>query len=511
MPPADSSASEGANLFAADEDNVDVLLSDDALEGAAEPCPLVSEIVEVGFADQATKSALFADTRKQYVNLTREPIRLADSDISSANQIGNRPSIFVRVTPARATPVRVRLVRTLRRGGFPAGSSALSARERGLAHLQYARSESLHTTDDKGELLLEPGLPISALGGGEYRVQAALTRQPFVTGSNAVKVVRRVYLRPVVRFASGQSAALRAMNAIRTTLDQLGIEVELVRRSSGDELGVMEEPNLDEGLSDIGRRALRSSTASVRELRPHSVAVIVGEFIDDAMAVEAFSVDVSRDATGSFPDSVMVTLAKGGAQYVHVPLSDGSSFSSCEVRGGGHTEHPDIYVVGGLAAFSRQLSVDLRGVRGSFGPAVGTVRVTLSVKAIRGWAVGWAYNAHPVIYLNMRDPNTDGILTAARAEALMVHELGHKLHVTARGDAGQPDQQAHHYPSFNAANGVSHTGPHCSVGVAPGTDLWAAAAHSAATCTMWGALKTITNFCDECKTTLRKVDLGGGF
>ncbi len=48
-------------------------------------------------------------------------------------------------------------------------------------------------------------------------------------------------------------------------------------------------------------------------------------------------------------------------------------------------------------------------------------------------------------------------------------------------------------------------------GVAAGTDLWADAAHNAASCTMWGALKTITAYCNECKTTLRKVDLGAGF
>jgi hypothetical protein len=164
--------------------------------------------------------------------------------------------------------------------------------------------------------------------------------------------------------------------------------------------------------------------------------------------------------------------------------------------------------VSGLDGFSRQLTVDISAIRAAFGTAA--VRLTVRVKAIRGWAVGWAYTSHPVIYLNMRDPNTGNVLTADRAQALMIHELGHKIHLAAPGDAGQPDQQAHHYPSFNT-NGVQHTGPHCSHGVPAGTDLWQPAAHSAATCTMWGALKTITTYCDECKTTLRKVNLGAGF
>jgi hypothetical protein len=120
------------------------------------------------------------------VNLSRVKARQADSEITSDNQIGRKPPIFLRVTPARATEVRLRLTRTLTRGGFPGGSARLSARERSLAHLQYARSELVHTTKENGELLLEPGLPISALGGGEFRVEAALLGQGFVTGSNSV-------------------------------------------------------------------------------------------------------------------------------------------------------------------------------------------------------------------------------------------------------------------------------------------------------------------------------------
>jgi hypothetical protein len=505
----DELSRSGACLFAADEDNLDLLLADEVLDGAAETCPLVSQIVEVGFADQATQAAVFGGTRKQYVNLTRVQARQADAEITSDNQIGRSPPLVVRVTPARVTNVRVKLTRSLNRGGFPAGSSTLSARERGLAHLQWARSERVHTTDENGQLLLEPGLPISALGGGEFRVEAALTGGAFVAGANAVQVMRRVYLRPVVRHAAGRSAALRAMNAIRGTLQSLGIEVKVVRRSTGAELGVAEATSLAETLDVTGRRALRSSTEHVRELRPHSVAVIVGEFIDDAIAVEGFWTDVPRDATGNFPASATVSLAKGGRQYVHVPLDDGSSFSACTVRGGGRTESPGSAVVTGLTRFAKQLTVDLSGVRGNFAPGVATLRVTLRVKCLAGWAVGWAYNTEPVIYLNMRDPNTDNILNATKAQALMVHELGHKLHLVAPGVAGQPDRQAHHYPT--GQDGTSHVGPHCSTGVAAGTLLNAPGAHTAASCTMWGALKTITTFCDECKTTLRKVDLGGGF
>jgi hypothetical protein len=110
----------------------------------------------------------------------------------------------------------------------------------------------------------------------------------------------------------------------------------------------------------------------------------------------------------------------------------------------------------------------------------------------------------------MRDPNTSQTLEAQQAAALMVHELAHKLHLAASGAAGQPDRQPHHYPTFTS-HGVHHQGPHCSTGVPTGTHLWATEAQEAASCTMWGSLKTITNFCPECQTALRKVDLHRGF
>jgi len=60
-------------------------------------------------------------------------------------------------------------------------------------------------------------------------------------------------------------------------------------------------------------------------------------------------------------------------------------------------------------------------------------------------------------------------------------------------------------------HGVRHQGPHCSTGVASGTDLWKPAAQNAATCVMWGSLKTNVAYCPECCTSLRKMDLSAGF
>ena len=195
-------------------------------------------------------------------------------------------------------------------------------------------------------------------------------------------------------------------------------------------------------------------------------------------------------------------------QYRHIPLDDGTSFGVCNLRAGGHVEPIDAANVTPLTRFVTRLTVNIAAAAAQF-PAAPVVRLRLRVKTIEGWAVGWAYTNHPVIYLNMFDPQTEAVLTPTMAEALMIHELGHKLHLVADGSAGQPDLQAHHYPTGH--DGTDHVGPHCSHGVPAGTLLNTTAAQNASDCTMWGALMGITLYCSECKTTLRKVDLGGGF
>ena len=513
MPPPDPSTREGASLFAADEDDTELLLGEEPGEGITEPCQAECQVVAVGFTNQPGSKDLFGGARNQYVNLTRKRVRQGDPELDSDNQLDRTPPFMVRISPPCARTVRVKLDRTLNRGGFPSGSSTLSARERGLAHLQYARTERSYTTDDNGELLVEPGLPISALGGGQFRVKAALEGQGWVEGSNSVKVMRRVYLRPVRSYAAGRATAYGAMSAIRGQLADLGVEVKRVTSSNGGHLGVIEQDKLATPLHTMGNQALNSTTEHIRDLKPYSVAVIIGEFIDDSITMRSFMVDVDRGGDGQFPATVVVPLeaSSSGAttQYVHVPLDDGTSFGvGSNLAGGGHTEPLVAANITGLGAFSKEMTVNIAGIRANF-PTGSPLRLTLRVKVIDGWAVGWAYNQHPVIYLNMRDPNTDTVLSATRAEALMVHELGHKLHLAASGAAGQPDVQPHHYPTGH--DGTSHVGPHCSHGVPAGTNLNTRAARDASDCTMWGALKGITVFCSECKTSLRKVDLAGGF
>ncbi|WP_418315445.1 hypothetical protein [Piscinibacter sakaiensis] len=504
----DNSASRS---FAADEQNRNEQRADPALgkQGCPE-CP--ARLVVVEFAEKPGTKTFFLGARPQYVNLSSADLVDHDPAIRSAHQLGQLPPIVVKVSPPQSKRVTLRLVRSENSHGFPGGSETLSGREQGLSHLTWPAAQSSVTTDGQGDGKLEPGIKVSALAGFKYHVEGSIDGGPFVRSSNFVNIRRRLAIRKVVRYTAGAGATTTAINSIQGDLDQLDIEIFQPPGVSGTGLGVREIGEINPSLPTLGTTAL-DSPAEVSVFRPHAVAIIVGEFIpttSGTIAPQTFDVAVARGADGSFPASVTVPLSRAGRTYIVVPLTNGSQVLPGTVTPGGaaaQTLNPP--EVTGADRFASSVSVNLGRFR-SQPASVTTLTVSVTLKAISGWAVGWAYHAHPVIYLNLRDPNTDGILAAERVAALVIHELGHKLHLTSDGSGSLPDQQPHFYPSFNT-NGVRHQGPHCSQGVPAGDDLWLRSSHNAATCTMWGALKQTRAFCSECQTTLRKVDLSSGF
>ena len=468
-----------------------------------------AQIVQFGFADKPKSGALFAGTRSQYVNLGDAQLLSVDSALKSSSQLGRTPPIAVKVTPAQSIRVRLKLAREEVRGNFPAGSESFSAREAGLDHLEWDEAEQSFHTDEKGELLVEPGLKLAAAAGYRYRVEAALMDKAFAKSANALEIKRRFYLLPVVRYASGRAAGLKAIGDAVAELGKYQIEVEKTLAAVGDEIGVVEQSSLAEDVDDIGTGAL-SASASAKRMDPHAIAIIVGEFVSDNIEKETFELELDRTATTPFPNEVTIPLVQGDKAFVVVPLTDKSQVVKARVSAGwlSSVDLPATALTG-ADRFSMSVKVDLREALKTLGTQ-SHLTVTLKLKVISGWAVGWAYPASPVVYLNMRDPMTNGVLSSTSALALVVHEIGHKLHLASDGSGSLPDKQAHHYPTFEE-EGVRHQGPHCSVGVPAGTDLWKDAAHTASTCTMWGALKTITAYCKECQTSLRKVDLSDGF
>src|SRR6185503_9131427 len=201
----------------------------------------------------------------------------------------------------------------------------------------------------------------------------------------------------------------------------------------------------------------------------------VGEFLATDTETQTFEVELSKPSSGVYAPTLQMPLKRGTTWYILVPLTDGSQVVSCKVASGFFSsETLPASALTDTNKFTSRVTIDLSGALKSLGSA-DKLTVSLKVKCIRRWAVGWAYTDCPVIYLNLRDPNTDTVLASNSALPLLVHELGHKLHLTSDGSGQLPDKQPKHYPTFDE-HGVRHQGPHCSTGVASGTDLWKPAA-----------------------------------
>lgn len=502
----DDLASKANTGFAADERHNTTLACNQLIQ----PCgrkPTIT-VVEVGFTAKPKEKALFPGTMEQCVNISSFAVASVDKNIQSTNRLGRTPPIYVKLSQPRSMSVRLRLRRTLHDGSFPAGSSTLSEREKELDHLKWQEKDKLHITDNNGELLLEDGLSLSALAGGEYRVQAALAGQDYLSSPNSLRVMRRLYVTPLTSYIDGAASSKAALDAVVSAFLAYDIQLRCATPVPVAALGVAELETLPRSLIDIGSDVLERKNPAFNKLKPHNIALITGEFLThNIIPYSIFYVDVVRDKDGNFQKSVDVVLFLDGKNYILIPLSDGSQFKKATVRVG------DKYIsimkteISGLDQFSRKLTINIGSI--SVPSTVRVLRVAIEVKVIKSWAVGWAYNNHPIVYLNMRNPSTGQLLIAERAQALVIHELGHKLHLAAEGERMQPDKQEHQYPT--GKDGVSHVGSHCSHGVPKADSLNTDAAHKSADCTMWGALKGISAFCPECQTSLRKISLGGGF
>lgn len=478
-----------------------------------EPDPVV---VDVGFLDSPANPAYFGGIRKQYVNFDNHSddekgqVIATDTEIKSVYQLGRAPAIKVRLNQKRMCGVRVRLIAEKVGTHTP----TLSDREKGLFPWRWQDTEVTGMTDGNGELIWAPGglqLPVQA--GMRYYVEAAVTGQAFKRSANAVDVYRRVYIQPMSHYAKGLHTALTAMSEVTSEVVPYSLEVKVLPEMSSDEWGVVLEQSLPKTLNLMGADILAGP--KVKPLSPHVVAVILGQFVSDDATPQTFSFYLRKAAfdDGKYPTSFRIALKDSGLFYRLLPLDGGKAFVSGSIDGASGTNYEiKASEVTDTSNFVGRLTVDLSNLPQDVLDEEGFY-ISLNVYAMSSWGVGWAYNSYPVIYLNMRDAGsfTDALLNGDMAMSLMLHELGHKLHLTSSGAGTLPDKQPHYYPTWSEPhNGMVHQGPHCSTGVTT-PNTWDPGAHDAASCNMWGALKPTKIYCSECAATLLKVDLAGGF
>ncbi len=155
---------------------------------------------------------------------------------------------------------------------------------------------------------------------------------------------------------------------------------------------------------------------------------------------------------------------------------------------------------GGYRAFS----VDLGAATGLEEALKKSVQLELEVALVTGFTVG--LHVRPgLIMIAMRGGSLDQPFrdtTNEELSSVIVHELGHAMGLAANGDRTKtterqpltPDAGAHYYD--HTTEETLSRGPHCR-------------AHSSKefTCSMYGLVNEVNDFCPECAVALRKSDL----
>ncbi len=119
-------------------------------------------------------------------------------------------------------------------------------------------------------------------------------------------------------------------------------------------------------------------------------------------------------------------------------------------------------------------------------------------------AAGLAFTATPDICICTRSWWTP--MDQAKQALTVVHEVGHKVHMVAKGIGSELGRVATQYDN------AGHVGSHCHNGAPAGQiDYDTAANNAASTCVMFGATNGHPNFCSNCGPAVLKVDIGDGY
>ncbi len=98
-------------------------------------------------------------------------------------------------------------------------------------------------------------------------------------------------------------------------------------------------------------------------------------------------------------------------------------------------------------------------------------------------------------------------MSADEQEQVIVHEIGHKIQMTATGNGISPDKISTHYD-----NSKGHVGNHCYKGNPDNQERYDSTTDlDNSTCVMYGSTNGKIKFCSECQPAVRKVDLTAGW
>lgn len=389
---------------------------------------------------------------------------------------------------------------TLEPGGDNATYSPTERRQRSGFRMQgYARRRVM--TDRNGELELRLGLNLA--GGDEWNVKVEDRNGKQVTG-HKLMTRRKLYFQ-VVRMQHATALSGISIGRVKNTFwrPQSKLFVKMIEVSPG--ATIADRRNYDD-----------TDPAVVSAVATQLRAV----YDDQKKPYEFVTMLVRRNGIPDWEQYAVANFNHGGGSFnfpmaheifdVVDPAVPWLAYVRWTPAGGGAVQ---------LGQASPQVSrTGLNMVTVNFaGMPAGPGTVEMRVKTVCVNGRGVSIPGNNLTLVASQDAITGAPVSQAEMLAVMTHELGHKIGMVQGGpidpglDAGfgsvrPPSARGYldRQPSYYWARG--HQGGHCHTGAALLPSYGVGGIHP--TCTMFGDTRSNSpRFCDECRKTIRKLDL----
>lgn len=399
------------------------------------------------------------------------------------------------------------------------------------------------TNDSKTELRVMQEFHLPAAGGNKY--EAVAIRNKKEVKSQQVEVRRRIWYQ-IMHMKSISSLSLSHMeNAFWNPGKNLYLQVKKVGADAPIDYIKTLWKNKVKKTSNYTQFINAAKTAwSARDKVPYAFAVAFVDYI-----AKSGETTIKQPLNFNVPSKLSSWSWRGdeqtiniGSKYLWFGLddqddknrswfiaatlifigSDGTKKALGVAPGDAAIAGPDYAPYGGKKQVKLRITeASLKKIgmsRNFFTSKKGSWTLKLTVRTLAGHSGGFAFTEIPLLAISTRswfkDRDKNDML------ATVVHEVGHKVGLAARGDGTKggplPDKNSHLYGWPKGVDDRGHNGPHCANGATWNGTNWS----GTPICVMFGSngyvdkstkkwVQRKADFCPDCEKIVRKLDLAG--
>lgn len=460
----------------------------------------IAEIVSCDFCHGPNDEVL-QGTGTQLVNLPRSSEWVDTDLVPNKDRLGYKPRIKIQFSKPGRHKFFLKLIPEQTNIDYTSTEKNRNSR------FNYELDEKEYTTEEDGSLYITD-FAISVAGSDKFKVIGRDVNDKTATSQGTLLTKRLIYATELKM--KGLTTIAPNIDKVKKELDRSGI---ILKSFSDMEMDAMQ--NISTGDSDTfklkARTAFRASEGNAK--KKHGLAIGYTEHLAVKVSDKKFTKINKRVGEGA--PKVKFYIKGPGLTKPDVThralwrkiVTGESWFVSCVYRPNANplskVEIPiskctPVQKRGYSTGYMDRVDIDVSEL-----PA-GTGIIQLKVNWVDRMRAGLAFGGNLVCVCTKAWWRT---MSADEQEQIIVHEIGHKIQMTATGNGISPDKISTHYD-----NSKGHVGNHCYKGNPDNQERYDSTTDlNNSTCVMYGSTNGKIKFCSECQPAVRKVDLTGGW